>query len=105
MQLTAKQIEACEEFDRFVARIAGEVKRMAAERGYIADGEDERAGSRYIGVWTVDDDGCRDERVAAVRVSNHGQRYGGPDWSFETTDSDESIARGLAAIQKIIATF
>ena len=105
MQLTAEQITACERFDAFVARIAGEVKRMAVERGMVADGEDERAGSRYIGVWTVDADGFRDERVASVRISNHGQRYAGPDWSFEDTDSEQSIARGLATIRNLIETF
>lgn len=105
MTLTTEQIEACEKYDAFVVRIAAEIKSIADSRGFICDGEDERAGSRYMGIYTVDEDGCRDEKVASVRISDHGQRYGGPDWSFEDTDTEESIARGIATVRKIVDAF
>lgn len=105
MNLTTEQLAACEQYDAFVARIAAEIKAIAASRGFVCDGEDERAGSRYMGIWTVEDDGCRDERVAAVRISNHRQAHGGPDWSFEVSDSEESISRGFAEIRRIVETY
>lgn len=101
MQLTDEQLAALESYERFAARIAEAVKAIAEKHGFAVDGEADRVAhlSRYITVYSVDDDGINDEQIAQVRISTHGQRYAGPDWSFEQSDSDESVARGLAAVE------
>lgn len=100
-ELTVDQAANRTAYEAFVRRIATAVTEIATRHGMVADDVEDRAESRYLGVWTVEDDGCRGDRVASVRISDHSQRYGGPDWSFEPRDSEASIARGLTEIERL----
>lgn len=53
----------------------------------------DRTGSMYPRI--EDADGCE---ICEVRISQHDQRYAGACWSFELSDSEASIRRGLATI-------
>jgi len=53
----------------------------------------DRTGSMYPRIEDADE--CE---ICEVRISQHDQRYAGACWSFELTDSEASIRRGLATI-------
>lgn len=94
---------AIERFENFLVRIADAMGTIANRHGMTCELDDRRgSSSRYVDIWSVDEDGCQGEKVAQARVSNHKQAFGGPDWSFEWDDSDESIERGLKQIESIV---
>jgi len=94
---------AIERLDSFLCRIVEAMKAIADRQGMLCE-LDGRLGStsRYVDICAIDEDGFAGERVAQARVSNHKQSFGGPDWSFEWDDSDESIERGLKQIESIV---
>jgi len=94
---------AIERFEAFLSRILEAMQSIADRHGMTCE-VDDRPGSssRYIDIWSVGEDGCQGEKVAQARVSNHKQSFGGPDWSFEWDDSEESIGRGLKQIEAVV---
>lgn len=100
--LTDEQLANDRDYREFCSRILRELRAIADRHGLIVSGDDERRGlSMYVRIFTRDEDGCTGERVAEARISDHRQARGGPDWSFEISDDEASIARGLAEIERL----
>lgn len=83
-------------YQPWILAMAELIREIAERHNLTVDGETDRVGSRYITL--RDSDG---EVIASARLSDHGQRYCGPDWSFEITDSEQSIRRGLAELARL----
>jgi len=71
---------------------------IAERHGCTVSDETAGSGSYYISIDRDDADGEVDVSLK-IRVSDHAARYG-CNWSFEPTDSDKSIANGLATIER-----
>ena len=72
---------------------------IADRHGCSVSEETAGSGSHYISIDREDADGCADVSIK-VRVANHSARHA-HDWSFEPTDSDKSLAVGLARIETL----
>ena len=75
------------------------IEEIADRRACSVSVETAGSGSYYISIDRDDADGEADVSIK-IRVSSHKARHGN-DWSFEPSDSDKSVLRGLATIERL----
>ena len=87
-------------FRPFKEKVKDTVEELAKAHGLEFSG-DERAGSSYMTISTPDDADGYVAHSFELRVSDHKQKYGGPEWSFDTSDDAKTHARGLKRVVEL----